>query len=160
MSRIAAPLLLLVALAFPAWAADYLRPIAQVPLLPLADGPHEDIDALVQDLWKPYYNTADEHAFGRDNLRVGRVDLDGDGKDELVLMIDAPGWNDVNGNTLVVAQWRNKHWFAIGLGWGDEDTVFTTNDIRQGWRTIETGTQLMRWVGREYKVEEKAASAE
>lgn len=155
MSRIAALMLVFAALAAPAWAEDEVHPYAQVPLLPLADGVHDDIDTLIQALWQPYYNTGAEHAFGRDNIRVGRIDLNGDGDAELVLMIDAPGWEAAPGNPFLVAQWLKKRWVAVGWGWGDEDTVFATTEVRGGWRSIDGGKMVMRWMGREYQPEEK-----
>ncbi|HLO75817.1 MAG TPA: hypothetical protein VK196_05110 [Magnetospirillum sp.] len=155
MSRIAASLLVLFALAAPAWAADEIRPVAQVPLLPLAEEVPADIDTLIRTLWRTYYNTGAESSFGRDSVRVGRVDLDGDGSSELVLMIDAPAWEAGPGSPFVVTQWRNKRWVPVGWGWGDEDTVFATTEVLGGWRSIDTGKLLLRWVGREYRYEEK-----
>lgn len=150
-----AVLLVLLAFAVPAMADDLPRPVSQVPLLPLAEGPHDDVDALVQAFWQPYYNTGAEHAFGRANLRVGRIDLNGDGQAELVLMVDAPGWEAGQGNPFVVATWIKKRWVAVGWGWGDEDTLFATDEVIGGWRTIDSGSQILRWAGTEYQFTDK-----
>ncbi|MBX9635897.1 MAG: hypothetical protein K2X44_13020 [Magnetospirillum sp.] len=148
-------LFVLLALAAPATAQEALRPVSQIPLLAVADGVHEDLDSLIQIYWQAHFNTNAEYAFGREQLRVGRVDLDGDGRAELVLMVDAIGWNADQGSPFVVAQWINKRWVAIGWGWGDEDTVFVTDEIKDGWRSIDTGTQLLRWAGTEYSFSDK-----
>ena len=158
MTRIAALLLASLALAAPARAADDSRPFAQVPLVPAADPVPADVDALVKAFWQPYYYGTDEHAFTRDNLRVGRIDLDGDERAELVLMIDARGWEAEHGNPFVVAQWRKGRWIAVGWGWGDEDTVFATTEVLGGWRSIDGGRALLRWTGKEYQSEAKAAA--
>lgn len=158
MTRIAALLLASLALAAPARAADDARPFAQVPLVPLADPVPADVDALVKAFWQPYYNTGAENAFTRQNLRIGRIDLDGDDRPELVLMVDAPGWEAEHGNPFVVAQWRKGRWIAVGWGWGDEDTLFATTEMLGGWRSIDGGHTLLRWSGTEYRSEEKAAA--
>lgn len=155
MRRMTALLFVLLACAVPALAQDVVRPVSQIPLLAVADGAHEDIDSLLQVYWKAHFNTQAEYAFGREQLRVGRVDLDGDERAELVLMVDAPGWNADQGNPFVVAQWINKRWVGIGWGWGDEDTVFATTEIKGGWRSIDTGTQWLRWTGKEYGYADK-----
>lgn len=156
MSRIKASLLLLAALGLSAWAApvradEPLRPAGQIALLPLAPGPHDDLEVLLQAFWKDYYNTGILNGFGRENLRVGRTDLDGDGYDELVMMITAVGWENDHGYPFVVAQWRKGRWIAVGWGSGDEDTVFSTTEAKAGWRTIDTGTELLRWDGKQYR---------
>lgn len=155
MKRIAAFLLAMTALAAPARATDDARPVAQVPLVPLAEAVPDDVDALVRTFWSEYYNTRAESAFTRDNLRIGRIDLDGDDRSELVVMVDAPGWEAEQGNPFVVAQWRKTRWIAVGWGWGDEDTVFATTEVLGGWRSIDGGKVVMRWVGREYRAEDK-----
>ncbi|MCR6629815.1 MAG: hypothetical protein NVV74_07050 [Magnetospirillum sp.] len=155
MSRISALLLVLVALAAPARAAEDVRPVAQVPLVPVAEGPNEPLDVLLRTFWAEYYNAAGDNAFGRNDLRVGLIDLNGDGRGELVLMVDAPGWEAEQGNPFVVAEWRNKRWIAVGWGWGDEDTVFATTEVLGGWRSIDGGKVTLRWSGREYAVEAK-----
>lgn len=156
MSRIAAFILAMLALAVPARAADDVRPFAQVPLLPI-ETMSEDVAAMVWAFWPDYFNSGRENSFGRQHLRVGRIDLDGDQRDELVLMIDAPGWEAEPGNPFVVAQWRKGRWVAVGWGWGDEDTVFAITEVKDGWRSIDGGKVVMRWTGKEYKLEDKLA---
>lgn len=159
MNRITALLLLLAVFATPALADDETRPVAQVPLLALADGPHDDIRALLDTYWQAYYQTGTEDSFNRDDLRVGRIDLNGDGREELVLMITAPAWEAEQGKPFVVAQWRAQKWAAIGWGWGDEDTVFATTEILGGWHSIDGGHMLLRWNGTAYQPEDKAPEA-
>jgi len=155
MRRLCANLLLALSLAAPAAAGAEPRPVGQVPLLPMADGVHEDIDNLMQVYWKAHFNTDAEHAFGRDAVRVGRFDLNNDGRAELVLMVDAPGWRADQGNPFVVAQWIKRRWVGIGWGWGDEDTLFATDEVVGGWRSIDTGPQMLRWSGKEYSFSDK-----
>lgn len=155
MKTVAALLLASITLAAPAWAMDDSRPVAQVPLVPLAETVPDDVDALVRTFWGQYYNAGGENGFTRDNLRLGRIDLDGDGRPELVVMVDAPGWEAEQGNPFVVAQWRKTRWIAVGWGWGDEDTVFATSEVQGGWRSIDGGKVVMRWLGREYHAENK-----
>jgi hypothetical protein len=155
MRRMTALLFVLLAYAVPALAQDVVRPVSQIPLLSMADGAHDDIDSLLQVYFQAHFNTQAEYAFGREHLRVGRFDLDGDGRAELVLMVDAPGWHANQGAPFVVAQWINKRWVGIGWGWGDEDTLFATTEIQGGWRSIDTGTQILRWTGKEYGFSDK-----
>ncbi len=155
MRRLCASLLLFLSLAAPAGAGADPRPVGQVPLLPLGDGVHEDIDNLLAAHWRDHFNTNAEHAFGPDAVRVGRFDLNGDGKTELLLMVDAPGWNADPGSPFVVAQWIKQRWVAVGWGWGDEDTLFATDEVVGGWRSLDTGTQVLRWSGRDYGLTDK-----
>ena len=155
MTRIATIILASLALAVPAWAAEDARPLAQVPLVPPTETLPDDVAALVYGFWPQYYNGSGENAFTRDNLRLGRIDLNGDTKPELVLMVDAPGWEAGEGYPFVVAQWRKGRWLAVGWGWGDEDTVFATDDTVGGWLGIDGGKAIMRWNGKEYRTEEK-----
>lgn len=155
MKRITAFLLSLIALAASAQAMEGARPVAQVPLVPLADSVPGDIEAVLHAFWPQFYNSNGENGFGPDNLRVGRIDLNGDDQPELVLMVNAPGWEAAQGFPMVVAQWRKGRWIAIGWGWGDEDTVFATSETLGGWRTIDSGKMIMRWQGREYRAEDK-----
>ena len=155
MLRVCASLLLALSLSLPAAAGAEPRLVGQVPLLPMADGVHEDIDSLVVAHWKGHFNTSAEHSFGRDAIRVGRFDLNGDNRAELVLMVDAPGWQAAQGNPFVVAQWIKQRWIAIGWGWGDEDTLFATDELNAGWRSIDSGTQVLRWTGKEYIASDK-----
>lgn len=138
-----------------AFAQEVPRPVAQIPLLRLADGEQRDITDLVMALWQPYYNTNAEHAFGRDNLRAGRFDLDGDGQAELILMIDAEGWEADPGDPFVIARWTQGHWIPVGWGWGDQDSVFAAEEIQGGWRTVVTNSEILRWTGREYQITER-----
>lgn len=155
MSRIAVFLVAALALAAPAWANDDVRPVAQVPLVPLGETMSDDVQAMVWAFWPTYFNSGGENTFGRQHLRVGRIDLDGDNRDELVLMIDAPGWEAAQGNPFVVAQWHKGRWLAVGWGWGDEDTLFTITEVQGGWRSIDAGQQVLRWTGKEYRAEDK-----
>lgn len=143
--RTLAALLLSLTIALPAAAQETPRPVGQVPLLPLPAGDHPDLDALLQAHWRPYYNTQHDQGFGRDKVRAGRFDVDGDGRAELFLLIDQDSWEAPHGRPLVVANWTARGWNAIGWSWGDEDTVFVTAETIDGWRTIDTGTQLLRW---------------
>lgn len=154
MKRIAVCLVCLLSLATPARAMDDVHPVAQVPLVPPAETLPDDLLALLYGLWPEYYNSGREDGFTRDNLRLGRIDLNGDGTSELVLMIDAPGWEAPPGNPFVVAQWRKKRWVPIGWGWGDEDTVFATDNSFDGWLGIDSSKMSMRWTGKEYRTEE------
>jgi hypothetical protein len=145
MRFLVALLLLCLTIAAPAAAQDSLRPVGQVPVLPLPQGDHPDIDALLRAHWAPYYNTQHEHGFGRDKVRAGRFDIDGDGRPELFVLIDQASWEAESGHPLVVAKWTQHGWSAIGWSWGDEDTIFATAEIIGGHRTIDTGTQFLRW---------------
>lgn len=158
MNRIAALLLACLVFAVPAQAADDARPYAQVPLVPPGERLPEDITDLLYAFWPSYYNSVGENAFGPNHLRLGRIDLNGDDRPELVLMVDAPGWEAEQGNPFVVAQWRKGRWIAVGWGWGDEDTLFATSEVLGGWRSIDGGRTLLRWVGKEYRSEEKASA--
>lgn len=143
-------LLALLVIALPAAAQEQPRPLGQVPMLPLDAGEHADIETLLRSYWPPYFNTGHAEGFGRDAVRAGRFDIDGDGRAELFVMIEHPTWTAEHGQPLVVATWSNKGWNAVGWSWGDEDTVFVTNETIGGWRTIDTGTQLMRWERSDY----------
>lgn len=121
------------------------RPVAQVAMLPVAEQGRDDVVALVKAHWGPYFQTQHPQGFGREALRVGRFDLDGDGLAELLVLLDKPDWEAEHGFPLVVAVWTDKGWNAVGWAWGDQDTVFVTDEIRDGWRTIDTGTQFLYW---------------
>ncbi|NFV81930.1 hypothetical protein [Magnetospirillum aberrantis] len=157
MTRVAALFLACLALAAPAWATEEPRLLAQVPLVPPTENLPDDIADLVYAFWPEYYNGYGENAFTRDNLRLGRTDLNGDGKAELVLLVDSPSWEAAQGFPFVVAQWRKGRWFAIGWSWGDEDTVFVTSESHDGWHSLDSGKVVLRWQGKQYKPEEKAA---
>lgn len=158
MMRLLALLLLCLTAALPAHAADVPRPISQVPLLPLPPGEHAELEALLRAHWGPYYNVKGEQGFGRDKVRAGRFDVDGDGRAELFVLIAQESWEGQDGRPLVVANWTARGWNAIGWSWGDEDTVFVTTETINGWRTIDTGTQLMRWGQGIYDRVEKPAA--
>lgn len=125
-------------------------PVGQIALLRLPDSGQDDVIALVKTHWKPYFETQAAEAFGRESLRFGRFDLDGDNRAELVVMVTKAEWAAEQGFPLVVATWTDKGWLAVGWSWGDEDTLFATDEIRQGWRTIDTGTQFLYWDGKTY----------
>lgn len=155
MRRPAALLTVLLAAALPAQAQDAASYFGQVPLLPLAEGDQPDIDTLVGEHWKAYWRAPGALGFGRDNIRAGRFDLDGDGGAELFILIDQPEWQSDKGKPLLVASWRRKGWHAIGWAWADEDSVFATQERRDGWRTIDAGDYLLRWDGQGYTPQEK-----
>lgn len=152
MRRLPAVLAVLLA-ALPAAAQDAGSYVAQVPLLPLSEGAQPDVDALAADQWPAYWRAAGAGGFGRDDLRAGRVDLDGDGEAELVLMIASEAWQDDKGLPLVIAAWGRKAWRPVAFARGDTDSVFTTREVVGGWRTIDTGADLLRWNGKGYRVE-------
>lgn len=158
MSRLLLPSLLALvwlSLLSPALAAELPRPVAQVPLLNLAPGDHPDLEAFLSTWWAKHYRTAASNAFGPDSVRIGRFDLDEDGEPELVLMIDNPKWDGAKGKPMVVAGWTGEKWFPLGWSWGDEDTVFVTTEMRDGWRTLDSGTFLLRWFADSYREQAK-----
>ncbi len=137
--------------AVPALADDGIAPVGQIALMPPGEIDHPDIEAIIRTHWKDYYRTGAEHSFDRDKVRVGRFDLNGDGLAELIVMIDDADWEAEHGKPLLVADWINKGWRAVGWSWGDDETVFATTEIVAGWRTIDTGTQYLRWDGKLYQ---------
>lgn len=141
--------------ALPALAQELHRTVAQVALLPLSEGPHDDIEALLRTHWKPFYGSAVEHGFTMKQVRAGRIDLDNDGQAELFLMIDAPNWEAAHGKPFVAARWTAKGWSAAGWGWGDEDGIFLTAERLSGWLSIDTKDHWMRWNGKVYQLVEK-----
>ena len=128
---------------------------AQVGVLPPAPGAHPDLEALLHEFWRDYFEVGGPLGFTLDNIRVGRIDLNDDDIDELILMIDLPGWRVDAGKPFVVATWRNKAWAAVGWGWGDEDQIFRLTETIQGWHSLDTGSQILHWNGREYERESK-----
>ena len=139
-------LALLLLVAVPARAqTDLPRPISQIALLPIGDQGRDDVIALVKTHWLPYFETQHPQAFGRESIRAGRFDLNGDGQAELLVMVVKPDWAAQQGQPIVVASWTDKGWNAVGWSWGDEDTIFVTEEAVDGWRTIDTGSQLLRW---------------
>lgn len=132
-------------LPLPALGQEAPRPVGQIALLPLPDQGRDDVIGLVKTHWQPYFETQHPQAFGRESLRAGRFDLNGDGQAELLVMLAKDGWQAQQGFPLVVANWTAKGWNAVGWSWGDEDTVFATDEIRDHWRTIDTGTQYLYW---------------
>ncbi len=143
--------LVLLAAILPAGAQDYGRPAAQVALQPLPENATPDIDALLKTHWRPYFNAGGRYGFFRDQVRAGRIDLDEDGRAELFLMIDTPDWHSDKGQPMVVAQWTSKGWSPVGWGFGDPDGVFVTAQRVEGWATIETPSQWLRWNGVSYQ---------
>jgi len=155
MRRLASLLLALIAVSLPVRAQEAPGLAAQIPLLPLAEGVQRDIDDLAVALWGAYYHTGAEHAFARADLRAGRFDLNGDGQAELVLMVVAPGWEADQGHSYVVARWADRRWMPVGWGWSAEDSLFATTEVKDGWRTLMSNSQILRWNGREYQITER-----
>lgn len=123
----------------------------QVPLLPPPEGEQPDIDALAAAAWPAYWRAAGAHGFTRSDLRLGRFDLDGDGIAELFLMIDSSAWANEHGKPMLVARWAKNGWLPVGWGWADEDRVFAGFEREQGWRSLDIGTHLMHWDGKQYQ---------
>ena len=136
-------------------AEDAPPPAGLIALLPLAPHPQPDIDSFLDAHWHEYYQSGHPQQFTREQVRAGRYDLDGDGAAELLLLIESKDWEDEAGRPLVVASWRNQAWHAIGWGRGDEDGLFVTVETVKGWRTLDTGTQLLRWNGKAYGLVER-----
>jgi len=158
MRRIAL-LICLIALAAPADGAE-APPLALVPMLPLAGEPGPDIEALVGAYWQSYWRASGFYGFGPANIRVGRWDLDGDGNDELIILVEQPDWQSTDGKPLLVATWENGRWKPVGWGWGDEDCVFVTSEVIDHWRTVDAGNYLLRWTSRNgYERDRKPAPA-
>ena len=150
-----AVLLFLSLLAAPLPAQAQASLVAQVGLLPPAPGPHPDLVDVLRRFWPEYYDTDGALSFTLDNIRVGRIDLNDDDRAELILMIDKPGWEIAIGKPFVICTWRKTNWVAIGWGWGDEDTLFVQSDTYRGWHSLDTGTTIMRWTGKEYERQPK-----
>jgi hypothetical protein len=140
-------LLLFLLLTAPALGAE--PPMAQVPMLPLAGEPGSDVETLVGMNWENYWRDKGHYGFGPEHLRVGRFDLDGDGVEELIVVVDKPEWLGPEGKPLVVATWRKDRWRPVGWGWGDEDTIFVTGERVDGWHSIDGGNFILRWAGRD-----------
>lgn len=148
-------LVLAALLPLPAHAGSGPKLLAMVPLLPLADGPHPDIDDLLARFWHGYYGVESEYGFGPADVRAGRFDLNGDGDSELILEIDKPKWRGSEGQPLVIATWRDHHWLPVGWGWTDDDCVFVTDEVIESWRTVDAGNFLMRWTADGYRRDRK-----
>lgn len=128
------------------------RLYAEVAMLHLDSQPHPDIEALLRSHWGNYFQAQGDPAdFTLAQVRVGRFDLDGDGDPELFLMIDQPHWVTTGGKPLVVATWVDGHWLPVGWGWADEDGVFVTDEVLDGWRSIVAGNTLMQWTAKGYR---------
>lgn len=154
--RLILALALLTCLAGPATAQDYGRPLAQVALQPLPETETPDIEVLLKANWKAYYNSGGQFGFFRDQVRAGRIDLNEDGRAELFLLIDSPAWTSGKGQPLLVAGWTAKGWTPIGWSFADSDGVFVTSSRVEGWATIETPSQWLRWNGTAYQPLDKA----
>ncbi|CAA7621864.1 conserved exported hypothetical protein [Magnetospirillum sp. LM-5] len=150
--------LILSLLATPSLADEVPPPAAQIPMMTISAEQPWDVESALKTYWKDHYLAGGEHGFGLDKVRAGRFDLNGDGKAELVLMVDDPAWEAEHGRPFLVANWTRKGWNAIGWSWGDDETLFATTEIIGGWRTIDTGTQLLRWDGRVYQRVDKPAN--
>ena len=156
MRRVALLICLVVLAALPAQAQVAApHPLAAVPMLPLAAGPHPDIEDLLRRHWRDFFEGGGEHAFTLNDVRAGRFDFDGDGDPELVLMIDRPDWQSDDGKPLVIATWTEHHWLPVGWGWGDEDQILVTDQVIDGWRTLDIGKFLMRWTPNGYQRDPK-----
>jgi hypothetical protein len=154
MRHIAALFLMLLS-AFPAVADDIHRLVAAVAMLPLPDSHQDDVEALVRTHWSNYFNVSGPQGFRREHLRAGRFDLDGDGRAELLVMIDHPEWESANGKPFVMANWTAKGWRAIGWGWSHEDGVFVSAEKLKGVYTVDTPLYWIRWTGKAYQLEAK-----
>jgi len=155
MRRFALLLCLVVLGGPPALAQSAPRQLAAIPLLPLTAGDHPDVEELLNTHWRGYYRGSGEFGFTIDQVRAGRFDLDGDDDPELLLLIDKPNWQAQEGKPFVVATWVKGHWLAVGWGWGDEDQVFVTDEVIDGWRTLDTPKLLMRWTAKGYRRDPK-----
>jgi hypothetical protein len=133
-----------------AGAADPVK-LAQIPVLSPTNGPHPDLDTLLQRFWKSYYNADGALGFDMSQIRVGRMDLNDDDDAELILMITHPGWRAEGGFPFVIATWLNKEWSAVGWGWGEDDTLFSLVEVNRGWHSVETSSSILRWNGQEYE---------
>jgi hypothetical protein len=149
--RILILLIALLALPFPATAVDFGRLMAQVGLLPLPETETPDIDQLLRQQWKAYYNGTGQFAFYRDQVRAGRIDLNEDGKAELFVLIDSPAWASPKGQPLLVAAWTSYGWEPIGWGFADADSVFVASERIDGWASIVTPGQVLQRVGERYQ---------
>jgi len=148
-------LFLLTCLARPAFAQEYGQPMAEVALQPLPETGTPDIEAVLKAHWRAYYNAGGQYGFFRDQVRAGRIDLNEDGRAELFLLIDSPAWASDKGQPLMVAQWDGTGWDPIGWGFADPDGVFVTSGRVDGWATIETPSQWLRWNGTGYQALDK-----
>ncbi len=155
MRRIVLTIALLSGLAGPAAAQEYGRPEAEVALQPLPEAATPDIEAVLKAHWRAYYNAGGQFGFFRDQVRAGRIDLNEDGRAELFLLIDAPAWATDKGNPLMVAQWTGTGWDPIGWSFADSDGVFATSSRVDGWATVETPSQWLRWNGARYQAIDK-----
>ncbi|MEO0036288.1 MAG: hypothetical protein RLZZ501_2311 [Pseudomonadota bacterium] len=136
-----------------AFAQALLQPLAQVGLQPLSDPPPADIDALLRAQWPGYYRGGGDPSFTPAQVRVGRIDLDGDGVAELLLLLEAPDWHGLDGGPLLVARWDGKAWRPVGWAYGDADGVYATAERLGGWASVDTGSFWLRWDGRAYRAE-------
>jgi hypothetical protein len=156
MRRIIYAFCLFSALALPAPTSAAARPLAMVPMLPLADGPHLDIEDLLRRQWRGYFQSTGEFGFTTADIRAGRFDLNGDGDPELLVMIDTPKWTSTAGKTFVIATWQDHHWVVIGGSWADEDNILVTDESLESWRTLDTGQGWLRWTKKDgYQAEVK-----
>jgi hypothetical protein len=148
-------LVLVALLPLPAHADGAPKLLAMVPLLPLTDGDHPDVDDLLSRFWHGYYREDSEFGFGPADVRVGRFDLDGDGDDELFVLIDKAKWRGTEGQPFVVATWRDHAWLPVGWGWADDDGIFVTDEVIDSWRTLDAGKFRMRWTADGYRRDPK-----
>gem|GEM_PF-2923596 len=142
------------------WAASVSAPLAQplfqpeamVGLQPLSDPPSPDLEALLKTQWPAYYR-AGEAGFSPAQVRVGRIDLNGDGSAELLVLLEAPDWRTLDGGPLLVARWKGQRWVPIGWAYAEAETVYVTAERLRGWASLETGAVWLRWDGQVYRPE-------
>jgi len=139
-----------------AFAQALLQPEAMVALQPLPDPTPPDIDALLKTQWPAFYRAGDQ-GFSPQQVRAGRIDLDGDGVAELLLLLEAPDWRTLDGGPLLVARWRDKAWRPVGWGYAEPETVYATAERLKGWFSLDLGTSWLRWDGEVYRAEEHPA---
>ena len=124
------------------------KPLAVLPILPLADGDHPDMEDLARRQWHGYYQTGGEFGLTMADFRASRFDLNDDGNSELIMMIDKPRWTTPEGKPFIIATWRDHQWTVIGGSWADDDNIFVTEETNETWRTLDTGHGLLRWTGK------------
>lgn len=134
------------------------HPVAQIPLFAVPEtGLPEDLAFVVNRYWGKYYNQSGPKAFGPEHLRYGFVDLNDDGTQELILLIEHPAWGTVDGYVMLLGTWSKNlsRWLTIGWSWGDAETIFSTDQVTSGWRSLDTGSQYLAWNGKIYASSKK-----
>ncbi len=134
------------------------HPLAQIPLFSFENNNvPDDIAAVVKRYWGQFYNRSGPKSFGPDSLRYGFTDLNNDGAQDLILVIEHPAWASGDGYVMLVGTWSKNlnRWLTIGWSWGDAETLFSTDEVISGWRTLDTGSQYLAWNGTIYKSRKK-----